>query len=216
MKKRETTRGGPPLSTEAVGVQNMIEDTYDRRTYDERMGVKSKHYLTMVTAADTEWIITRIKDRIAGRVVVEIGAGIGVLAIEMAKYAHRVYAIEVDPAWTWLFARRLYREKPENLTWIFDRAENLIPFAKCDVAIVVTGSDEERLRYIAGTYAPEVIMPWQDWNGGKAVVNWCSRFRGVPGDELCSCPFPQMNCDWEKGMPPGVTCRVMVSSPVTP
>ncbi|MND07762.1 hypothetical protein D3C83_299780 [compost metagenome] len=42
---------------------------------------------------------------------------------------------------------------------------------RVDVAIVVTGSDEVWLRQLAEKMAPTVIMPWQDYNGGKAMIS---------------------------------------------
>jgi phosphoserine phosphatase len=84
-----------------------------------------------------------------------------------------VFAIEADVRWSWQFAEKLYETKPRNLTWIFDRAENVADVLKLhtDVAIVVTGSDDIWLREIAAKMADDVILPWQQYNGGKAVVS---------------------------------------------
>lgn len=166
---------GAPWEPECVGVQSLLFESAEQRSYDERMGILAKHFLTMVRPEDTGWIMEKIGPRIAGKRVVEIGAGIGLLANEMAKVARRVYAIEADPGWSLLFVKWLYVDKPLNLTWILDRAQNLVGELEADVAIVVTGSDEDNLRQLAGQFAPEVIMPWQDWRGGKARVPW---FRG--------------------------------------
>lgn len=183
----EPSRPPSPIGKAALGVANLIEGSEERRAYDERAGVHSKHYLTMIDPRDTDWIIGRVRDQVAGKVVVEIGAGAGVLALELARHARHVYAIEVDPAWSWVFARHLYAAKPGNLTWIFDRAENLVDILRTDVAIVVTCSDELGLWQLAGRFAPTVIMPWQDWNGGRAVVGW-SEFGGDLGPP-CRCQF---------------------------
>lgn len=177
----EGIRGKPNLELEVyldqrrivdacVGVQSTVLEAGDQKAYDARMGVLSKHYLTQVAPADGQWILDRLRDRIAGKVVVELGAGIGMLAIALAGHAKHVFAIEADPMWSFVFCRYLYRTKPANLTYILDRAENLVDVIKGDVAIVVTGSDEDNLRQLAGRFAPDVCLPWQDWNGGKAVA----------------------------------------------
>jgi hypothetical protein len=154
----------------AVGMQSTFGESAAEARYDAQHGVQSKHWLTILRPEDAAWIIGRLGERIVGKTVVEIGAGIGVLAIEMAKVAKRVFAIESDPKWGVVFARYMYREKPSNLTWILDRAENVVDLVHADIAVVVTGSDEVALRALAGRFAQDVAMPWQDWNGGRAVV----------------------------------------------
>ena len=89
----------------------------------------------------------------------EVGAGVGVLAVEMAATAKHVYAIEIDPAWTYAFMRHLYAAKPVNLTWIFGRAEDVAEWLRADVAIVVTRSGQTRMREVALRMAPKVLFP---------------------------------------------------------
>ena len=50
---------------------------------------------------------------IDGKRVIEVGAGVGFLAIEMAKRAKSVIAIECDPAWSWIFTQPLQLHKPQ-------------------------------------------------------------------------------------------------------
>lgn len=161
-----------PWERQLVGIQSVTLEAPDQCAYDARMGLTSKKYLTMIRPSDARWIIDRVREQIAGKVVVELGAGIGVMAIALAAHAKRVFAIEVDPMWSWAFSRFLYREKPANLTFVLDRAENLVDVIRADVALVVTGSAEVELRALAERFAPVVIMPWQDWNDGKAVTRW--------------------------------------------
>ena len=163
-----------PLATKDLAVGPPADAA--RTAYDKRMGILSRHHLTVNQPIDTTWIVDRVKERIAGKTVVELGAGTGYLACALAEHAKHVFAIEVDVRWSWEFAERLYQTKPRNLTWIFDRAENLVDIIRADVAIVVTGSDEIWLRELARKFAPDVCMPWQDWNGGKAVI---SGFDGI-------------------------------------
>lgn len=177
----------PAVHQTALVVQNLVGDSDDERAHDQRTGTRSKHYLTMLSREDTDWIIVHLRDRIRGKDVLEIGAGVGVLACELAKHARRVFAVEADPGWNWAFARHLYRHKPDNLTWIFDRAQALIGLIHVDVAVVVTGSDSENLRVLATHFAPEVILPWQDWNGGKPISGWS--IHGPAKGELCNCLF---------------------------
>lgn len=164
--------GGPgaPWEPEAVGMQSTFGSSQTEADYDRLHGIQSKHWLTIIRPEDATWIIERLGDRIVDKVVVEIGAGIGVLAVAMAKKARHVYAIEASPSWGVVFARHMFREKPTNLTWILDRAENLTHLIRADIAIVVTGSDADGLRELAARFAPDVCMPWQDWNDGKAVI----------------------------------------------
>lgn len=172
--------GGPdaPWEPAALGMQSTFGDSRTEAAYDEAHGVQSRHYLTIIRPEDAAWIIERLGDRIVDKVVVEIGAGIGVLAVALAKKARHVYAIEASPSWGAVFARYMYRNKPANLTWILDRAENLVELLRADIAIVVTGSDADNLRQLAGRFAPDVCLPWQDWNDGKAVIKGWGH--GVP------------------------------------
>jgi protein-L-isoaspartate O-methyltransferase len=153
---------------------------FERRRYQERVGVKAAHIATIVSDKNATWMMAKMLPRIAGKVVVEIGAGLGVLAVEMARHAFRVFAIDSDPQFTASFANALYLTRPPNLTWIFDTAEGVIESGlaaamKADVAVVVTGSDEVGLCKLAQAFVREpsdVIMPWQDWNGGTAVCDY--------------------------------------------
>jgi precorrin-6B methylase 2 len=97
------------------------------------------------------------------KVVVEIGAGVGVAAIELAKVAKHVYAIEADPAWSWLFTKYLYQNKPTNLTWIFGNAEHMIGKINADTTIIFTHSDCENLQKLGLSFAPKSILAYHSW-----------------------------------------------------
>lgn len=97
-----------------------------------------------------------LRERVAGKVVVEVGAGIGLLACHIAADARRVYAIEVDPLWSAVFVWSLYRIKPPNLTFIFGKAEEAPPIA-ADIALFCTHSGQESLYAAATRFAPVVI-----------------------------------------------------------
>jgi protein-L-isoaspartate O-methyltransferase len=173
--------------------QRLVEEgtaiDVERRRYEARIGVRTSHIATIVRPENTRWMMDRMRERIADKVVVEIGAGLGVLAVEMAKTARRVFAIDSDPEFSASFAASLYQSRPPTLTYIFDSAENVIASGlhhamRADLAVVVTGSNEGGLRALAEKFVRgpgDVIMPWQDYNGGVA----CCDYRGhvAPCDE---------------------------------
>src|SRR5690349_5042628 len=124
--------------------------------YHERHGTESAVILTNYEDERPALIAEYLSERIEGKIVVEIGAGIGLLACHLAQYARRVYAIEVDPMWSSCFLEFLYKKKPANLTFIFGKAEEAPPIA-ADVAIFCTHSGRESLYRAAAQFAPEVI-----------------------------------------------------------
>ena len=154
--------------------------TCERRRYQERIGVTAAHIATIVRPENTTWMMERMRSRIEGKVVVEIGAGLGILAVEMARVAKRVFAIDSDPEFTASFVMSLYQDRPSNLTFIFDTAQGVLASGiaaaiDADVAVVVTGSDDDGMRQLARAFVREpsdVIMPWQDWNGGRAIIDY--------------------------------------------
>ncbi len=125
--------------------------------YDQRHGVRSLTILTICSPEEAWAVVLPFQEQIRDKVVVEIGAGVGFAALEMAKYAKTVYAIEADPAWSWAFTRNLYKTKPSNLTWIFGSAQEMMGKIKADVAVVFTRSDQEGMAALAKQFAPEVI-----------------------------------------------------------
>lgn len=151
-----------------------------REGFEKRSGIRTRHIATVAVPENATWMIQAMRHRLLGKVVVEIGAGLGVLAVEMAKLARRVIAIESDPQWTATFVEQLYLQKPRNLMWICDNAQHVLDSGigaalRADIAVVVTGSDEVRLRALAERFvcsSLNVIMPWQDWREGRAIVDY--------------------------------------------
>ena len=139
-----------------------LEGADDLMKYHQRHGTPSLLILTQHSPEVAQQMARLLEEKIRDKVVIEIGAGVGFLAIELAKKAKQVFAIEVDPAWSWIFTRSLYAHKPTNLTWIFGTAESVLPFLKGDIALVVTRSGVDDLRKIAQKFAPEVFCPFQD------------------------------------------------------
>lgn len=124
--------------------------------YHTRHGTESAGILTSYDDEHAGLVADYLRERVAGKVVVEIGAGIGLLACHVAHDARRVYAIEVDPCWAASFVWCLYNQKPANLTFIFGAAEQAPPIA-ADVAFFCTHSGRESMYRAATKFAPEVI-----------------------------------------------------------
>lgn len=135
---------------DAMADSRMVAD------YHERHGTESALILTNYDDEHAAMVAGYLEDRVAGKVVVEVGAGIGLLACHLAMVAKRVYAIDVDPGWTSAFLGILYARKPRNLTFIFGLAEEAPPFA-ADVAIFCAHSGQEALYRAGLRFAPVVI-----------------------------------------------------------
>jgi hypothetical protein len=122
--------------------------------------------------------VAKIADRIRNQNVVELGAGVGFAALEMAKVADHVTAVECDPAWSWVFCRHLYRLKPKNLTWIFDDVFEVQQRMRwCpetfDVCVVFTRSGLEQMKRYASWMAQEVIMFHQEYPDEEHLIPPC-------------------------------------------
>ena len=124
--------------------------------YHRRHGTESAVILTVFDDERADLILDYLRPRIEDKIVVEIGAGIGLLACHLASVAKRVYAIEVDPCWTSCFLAVLFAKKPKNLTFIFGLADEVPPLY-ADVAIFCTHSGHEAMYRAASRFAPEVI-----------------------------------------------------------
>lgn len=126
------------------------------RAYHERHETESALILTVYDDERAAEITEYLRPEIEGKVVVEIGAGIGLLACHLATVARKVYAIEVDPAWTSTFLAVLWKAKPANLCFIFGKAEEA-PAIAADVALFCTHSGHAALYSAASRFAPRVI-----------------------------------------------------------
>jgi len=145
-------------------ISKAIEEIYmiqerseDVEAYHRRHGIQSLGILTVCDKRSAMKEAESLLYDIYGKTVVEIGAGVGLLAIYMARVAKHVYAIEVDPAWTWAFTRDLYRKKPVNLTWIFGTAESVSPWLRGDVAVIYTRSGLTAMAAVAKIMCPKIV-----------------------------------------------------------
>jgi hypothetical protein len=147
----------------AMTLQSIIEAWYEQldgcetvEDYHARHGTESALILTNHDDEHAGLVADYLRERLTGKVVVEVGAGIGLLACHLAMDARHVYAIEVDPAWTSAFVWMLYAKKPANLTFIFGKAEEA-PHIAADVALFCTHSGRQSLYQAASRFAPVVI-----------------------------------------------------------
>lgn len=134
------------------------EGNEDAEDFFRRHGINSMSILTIHSYFAAVKECEALRERITGKTVIEIGAGVGLLAMEMANYAKRVYAIECDAAWSWVFTQFLYATKRPNLTWIFGAAETVSDVLRGDIAIVYTRSDSRGMKELALKMCPEVVM----------------------------------------------------------
>jgi predicted RNA methylase len=134
-----------------------MEGSESAMQYSERHGVKSAAVLTVYDDEIADAIARYLASRIEGRVVVEVGGGIGLLALHMAQYAKRVFCIEANPMWSWTFAAVLQTRKPKNVSYLFGSADEFAGLIHGDVALFCTHSDTVGMRTEAGRFAREVI-----------------------------------------------------------
>jgi hypothetical protein len=154
--------------------------------YSRRHGISSAAILTVHTDEIADALAMHLAPRIEGRVVIEVGGGIGLLALHMAQYAKRVFCIEANPMWSWTFAAVLLARKPKNVSFLFGAADEFAGCIRGDVALFCTHSDAAGMRSVAGKFAREVIDVY-----GEIVPEWnelrdLTRGASSAGDEQCS------------------------------
>jgi hypothetical protein len=137
--------------------------------YHDRHGTESLAILTVYDDERAALIAEHLRERIEGKVVVEIGGGIGLLGCHLAQYAKQVICFEVDPTWMTCFVHVLYEKKPRNLTYIFGDARQLAMF-RADVALFCTHSGHDSMQSIGRMFAPEVIDVHAELVGVTGIV----------------------------------------------
>ena len=151
------------LKEEINRVYESLEGNEDVENYMRRHNINSLGILTICEPKRAIKAIQMFGNSLRDKIVVEIGAGVGVAAVELAKIAKHVYAIEADPAWSWLFTRFLYANKPTNLTWIFGNAEDMVGKLFADTVIIFTHSDTTYLQQLGLSFAPKSILAYHSW-----------------------------------------------------
>ena len=145
------------IGRDLQAVYEAMEASDASRQYSERHGIGAQAVLTVHDDETADLICERFHERLAGKTVVEIGGGIGLLALHVGLIAKRVYCIEANPMWSWVFAGTLLRHKPKNVSFLFGAADEFVGAIKGDVAIYCTHSGVESMRLVAAQFAPEVI-----------------------------------------------------------
>jgi precorrin-6B methylase 2 len=134
-----------------------FEGSEPAHDYAQRHNIEAQACLTVTDDEIADLIAERLEPRLSGKVVVEIGGGIGLLSCHIAQFAKRVYCIEANPAWSFVFASFLYLKKPKNCSFLMGSAEEFLGSIKGDVAIFCSHSGLQSMRLIASQFAPKVI-----------------------------------------------------------
>lgn len=145
------------LSRTLDAIYEALEGSETTRDYSERHGIASAAILTVLDDETAGLIAEHLAPRIEGKTVVEIGGGIGLLALHLGLHAKRVYCIEANPMWSWVFAGSLLAQKPKNVSFLFGSADEFLGVVKGDVAIYCTHSDVKGMGLVAAQFAPMVI-----------------------------------------------------------
>ncbi len=124
--------------------------------YSDRHGIRSAAVLTVYNDEHAALLAEHLAPRLAGKTVIEIGGGIGLLALHLGHVAKRVYCIEANPMWSWVFATSLLKAKPKNVSFLFGAADEFVSL-QCDVAMFCTHSDVAGMWATASRFAPTVI-----------------------------------------------------------
>lgn len=125
--------------------------------YYERHGVESASVLTVVEDDLAGMIAEHLSPRITGKIVVEIGGGIGLLACHLGVYAKRVFCIEANPVWSDTFVKLLLEKKPPNVSYLFGTAAEFAGVFTADVALFATHSGVSAMKEAGHLFAPQVI-----------------------------------------------------------
>jgi predicted RNA methylase len=156
--------GNKPGGERVADLQDLLSEVYGAMegsevamAFSERHNINSAAVLTVIDDEAAATIAEYLAPRIEGKTVVEIGGGIGLLSLHMARLARRVYCIEANPMWSWTFAQVLLQSKPKNASFLFGSADEFVGCIKADIAIVCTHSDVQGMKLVAQQFAPVVV-----------------------------------------------------------
>ena len=159
-------------------LKDTLNDAYDELTgnkmaqaYNARHGIASAPVLTITDNEMAQLVAESLAGRISGRTVVEIGGGLGLLALHMGRFAKRVYCIEANPMWATSFTVCLLAVKPKHVSYLFGAADEFVGQITADVAVFCTHSGVDGMAAAARLFAPEVIDVY-----GKVIAGDPSRF----------------------------------------
>lgn len=137
-------------------LKNVLDSAYNAMQgsevsldYSARHGIASQAVLTITDDDTASRVADYLAPRIERKTVVEIGGGIGLLALHMGHIAKRVYCIEANPMWSSVFVWTLLKSKPRNVSFLFGTADEFVGAIKADVAIF---GDYAELDYRRGRF----------------------------------------------------------------
>jgi hypothetical protein len=164
----------PKRISNVQSVQGIIsEGRGDEQTlfdrFADRHNIRAAPNLTVTDFETAVLIVERLAPRIEGKVVVEIGGGIGMLSVAMGAIAKRVYCIEANPLWSMTFAQLLLDKKPRNVSFLCGAADEFVGCIKGDVAIVCTHSDVTGMKLVGAQFARELIDVYGEMIEGQSA-----------------------------------------------
>jgi hypothetical protein len=146
-----------PLKELLNGAYEAFYGSEELDRYTERHGIKSAGILTVTDDETAAMIAASLAPLIGGKTVVEIGGGIGLLALHMGMYAERVYCIEANPIWASCFISSLLVNKQKHVSYLFGSADEFEGQICGDVALFCTHSGLDSMKVAASKFAPVVF-----------------------------------------------------------
>lgn len=147
-----------------VPLQPMLDLLYEAMdgsetslAYSARHGIQSQAVLTVFDDETASLIAEHLAERIAGKTIVEIGGGIGLLAFHLGRFAKRVFCIEASPVWSSAFLAALLHAKPKNVSYLFGAADEFTGLIAADAALFCTHSGVASMKAAGRLFAPEII-----------------------------------------------------------
>lgn len=138
------------------------------RAYRKRHGIEAANILSVIGEPIVDGVMARLGPEISGKVVVEIGAGTGLLGVRMGELAKRVFCIEANPLWGYAFVHDLIASKPKNVSFLLGAAEEFEGIVEGNVAVFCAHIGVGSLARIAGKFAPRVIDVYGELFGRDA------------------------------------------------
>ena len=143
-------------------VRKGLEGARAFESFREKHNIRAASNLTVVDDETASLITEHLAPQIEAKTVVEIGGGIGLLSLHMGSVAKRVYCIEANPIWSFLFAQTFQERKPKHVSFLFGAADEFVGCIRADVAVICTYSDVEGMKLIGKQFAPVVIDVYGD------------------------------------------------------
>lgn len=146
-----------PLKVMLGEAYHAFDGSDELQNYTQRHGIESAGILTVTDDETAALIAASLAPLIGGKTVVEIGGGIGLLALHMGMYAERVYCIEANPIWATSFIASLLVNKQKHVSYLFGSADEFAGQIKADVALFCTHSGVVSMKKAAAMFAPVVF-----------------------------------------------------------